>query len=119
MKRGLAVFQFLNFEPEMIEYNRFYTPKIFKKDDEKYIFMKHFEYGKIKTRVDFLIMQLDQNDSLKNFFNNSSFFCTLRKNIFLKMACNAGFKNIELLGPDGKEEFNKNKHISLYALLFS
>jgi len=119
MKGRLAVFQFLNFEPEMIEDNRFYTPKIFKKNDKKYIFIKHFEYGKSKTRVDFIIIQLEQNDNLENFFNNSSYLCTLRKNIFLKMAYNAGFKKIVLLGPGGKEEFDKNKHISLYALLFS
>jgi ubiquinone/menaquinone biosynthesis C-methylase UbiE len=119
IKSGLAIFQFLNFEPKMIEKNRFYTPKIFKKDDKKYIFMKHFEYGKVKTRADFLIMQLDKNDNLENFHNHSTYLCTLRKNIFLKMAYNAGFKNIELLSTGGEEEFDKNKHISLYALLFS
>jgi len=119
VKGGLAVFQFLNFEPKMMESNRFYEPKIFKKDDKKYIFMKHFEYSKVKTRADFLIIQLDKNDNLDNFFKHSSHLCTLRKNIFLKMAYNAGFKKIKLLGTGGKEEFDKNKHVSLYALLFS
>ena len=59
VKGGLAVFQFLNFEPKIIENNRFYAPKIFKKDDKKYIFIKHFEYGRVKTRADFLINSQD------------------------------------------------------------
>ncbi|MCL5072475.1 MAG: class I SAM-dependent methyltransferase, partial [Actinobacteria bacterium] len=89
---GLAIFQFLNFEPKIIEKNRFYPPKILSKDDKKYIFMKHFEFDKINTRADFLITQLSSEDKIENFFVNSSYFCTLRKNLFLKMAANAGFK---------------------------
>ncbi len=117
-KNGIAVFQFLNFEPKIIEKERFYQPKVIKKDEYKYIFLKHFEYGKVKTRADFLIIQLDNNDNLINFFNNSSFLCTLRKNLFLKMVYNAGFKKVEIFGPSGLEDFNKNKHISLLALLY-
>jgi len=116
---GLAIFQFLNFEPRIMEKNRFYTPKILEKDDKKYIFSKHFEFGKINTRADFLITQLSSDDKIENFFVNTSYFCTLRKNLFLKMAANSGFKKIELLGTDGSREFNKNTDMSLYALLFN
>ncbi len=115
---GLAIFQFLNFEPDIMEKNRYYRPKIFNMDDKKYLFLKHFEHGKIKTRVDFLITRLDLEDNIEDFYVNSSYLCTLRKKIFLKMAENSGFKKIELMGTDGKEEFNKNKHINLYALLY-
>ncbi len=117
VKGGLAIFQFLNFEPKIMEKNRYYCPKILSKDDKRYIFMKHFEFGKINTRADFLITQLSINDAIDNFFVHSSYFCTLRKNLFLKMAANSGFKKIELLGTDGLREFNKNTDISLYALL--
>jgi len=116
---GLAVFQFLNFEPKMMEKNRFYPPKILSKDDKKYIFMKHFEFGKINTRADFLITQLSSNEKIENFFVHTSYFCTLRKNLFLKMAANSGFKKIELLGTGGSGEFNKNTDISLYALMYN
>ena len=114
---GLAIFQFLNFEPKIMEKNRYYVPKILSKDDKKYIFMKHFEFGKINTRADFLITQLSSDDKIENFFVHTSNFCTLRKNLFLKMAANSGFKKIELLGTDGLGEFNKNTDISLYALM--
>ena len=114
---GLAIFQFLNFEPKIMEKNKFYPPKILSKDDKKYIFMKHFEFGKINTRADFLITQLSSDDKIENFFVHTSNFCTLRKNLFLKMAANSGFKKIELLGTDGLGEFNKNTDISLYALM--
>jgi len=36
---GLALFQFLNFEPKIIEKERYYSPKTFKQDEFKY---KHF-----------------------------------------------------------------------------
>ena len=114
---GLAIFQFLNFEPKIMEKNRYYCPKILSKDDKKYIFMKHFEFGKINTRADFLITQLSSDDKIENFFVHTSYFCTLRKNLFLKMATNSGFKKIELLGTGGLGEFNKNTDISLYALM--
>jgi len=116
---GLAIFQFLNFEPKMMEKNRFYAPKILSKDDKKYIFMKHFEFGKINTRLDFLITQLSSEDKIENFFVNTSYLCTLRKNLLLKMAFNSGFKKVELLGTDGSEEFRKNTDISLYALMYN
>lgn len=116
---GLAIFQFLNFEPKVMEKNRYYYPKIFSKDDKKYIFMKHFEFGKINTRADFLITQLDSLDKIENFVVHTSYFCTLRKNLFLKMAVNSGFKKTELLGTGGSGEFNKNTDISLYALLYN
>jgi ubiquinone/menaquinone biosynthesis C-methylase UbiE len=114
---GLAIFQFLNFEPKIMEKNRYYCPKILNKDDKKYIFMKHFEFGKINTRADFLITQLSNDDKIENFFIHTSHFCTLRKKLFLKIAANSGFKKIELLGTDGLGEFNKNTDISLYAIM--
>ncbi|GAI11676.1 unnamed protein product, partial [marine sediment metagenome] len=33
-------------------------------------------------------------------------------------ASNCGFKKIELMGTDGREVFNRKKHVSLYALLY-
>ncbi len=116
---GLAIFQFLNFEPKIMEKNRYYYPKVFSKDAKKYIFMKHFEFGKINTRADFLITKLGSNDELENFSVHTSYFCTLRKNLFLKMAANSGFKKIELLGTSGLRKFDKNIDISLYALMYN
>ena len=116
---GIAIFQFLNFEPKIMEQNRFYAPRIFKKDDKKYIFLKHFESEKVKTRVDFMIIEMGPEDDILNFNSRSTFLCTLRKNLFLKMAYNSGFKKVELLSTGGTEEFDKNKHISLYALLYN
>jgi len=118
-KGGIAVFQFLNFEPQMIEKNRYYQPKSAKKDGSQYIFMKHFEYGKINTRADFIIIEIDREGNISNFYNRSSFFCTLRKDIFLKMAFNSGYKKVKLLSPGGEEDFDHKKHISLYALLYN
>ena len=119
VKGGLAVFQFLNFEPKIMEQNRFYSPRIFKKGSEKYIFLKHFESGKVKTRVDFMIIEMDSDDVILNFHSRSTLLCTLRQNLFLKMAHNSGFKKVELLGTGGAEEFDKNRHVSLYALLYN
>lgn len=114
---GLAIVQFLNFNSNVLEENRFYAPKVFKKDGKTYIFIKHFKYGKIKTRVDFIITVIYKN-KVEDFFVNSSYLCTLKVNLFLKMAKNSGFKRIELLGPGGKEVFNGKRDISLYALLY-
>lgn len=114
---GLAVAQFLNFNSNVMEKNRFYPPKVFKKDGKTYIFIKHFEYGKIKTRVDFIITVISDGKA-EDFFINSSFLCTLKINLFLKMAKNSGFRKIEFLGPGGKNVFNPKKDISLYALLY-
>ena len=114
---GLAVVQFLNFNSGVMDKNRFYPPKVFEKDGKTYIFIKHFECGKIKTRVDFIITVVDKN-KVKDFFVNSSFLCTLKVNLFLKMVKNSGFKKIELLGPGGKAIFDPKKDISLYALLY-
>jgi glycine/sarcosine N-methyltransferase len=119
VKCGLAIFQFLNFEPKIMEQNRFYAPRIFKKDGKKYIFLKHFEPGKVKTRVDFMIIEMDSDDAILNFNSRSTMLCTLRQNLFLKMAYNSGFKKVELLGTGGAEEFDKNRHVSLYALLYN
>ncbi|MBA7559338.1 class I SAM-dependent methyltransferase [Candidatus Atribacteria bacterium 1244-E10-H5-B2] len=113
---GLAIVQFLNFNPGVLEKNRFYNPKVFKKDGKTCIFIKHFEYGKIKTRVDFIITVIYKNKA-EDFFVNSYYLCTLKTNLFLKMAKNSGFKKIELLGPGGKGVFNGKRDISLYALL--
>ena len=119
VKGGLAVFQFLNFEPKIMEQNRFYAPRIFKKDGKKYIFLKHFESEKVKTRVDFMIIEMDSDDVILNFNSRSTLLCTLRQNLFLKMALNSGFKKVELLGTGGAEEFDKNRHASMYALLYN
>ncbi len=116
-KNGLAIFQFLNFNSDIIDGNRFYSPKVFVKDGKTYVFIKHFEYGKKKTRVDFIITALI-NDKAEDFFVNSSLLCTLKAGLFLKMAKNSGFKKIEFLGPGGKGPFDPKKHISLYALLY-
>jgi glycine/sarcosine N-methyltransferase len=113
---GLAVIQFLNFNSNVMEENRFYPPKMVKKDGRNYIFIKHFEYGKIKTRVDFIIT-VASRDKIEDFFVNSSSLCTLKTALFIKMATNAGFKSIEFLGPGGKRAFNRKKDISLYALI--
>ena len=115
---GLAIFQFINFEPKINGKNSYYQPKIFSKDNRKYIFMKHFEYGKLKTRADFIITVLDTHDKVENFYVNSSDFCTLRKKLFLKMAGNSGFKKTDLLSTEGNESFDSKKHISLHALLY-
>lgn len=115
-ENGLAIIQFLNFNSSVMEENRFYPPKMVKKDGRNYVFIKHFEYGKIKTRVDFIIT-VTCGDKIENFFVNSSRLCTLKTALFMKMAGNAGFKGIELLGPGGKRAFNKKKDISLYALM--
>lgn len=114
---GVAIIQFLNFNSNVMEKNRFYSPKVFEKDGKTYIVIKHFEYGKIETRVDFIITVISNNKS-EDFFINSSYLCTLKINIFLKMARNSGFKKIELLGPGGKEAFDSRKDISLLALLY-
>ncbi len=114
---GVALFQFLNFDRRMIEANTYYKPKSLKYKGKLYIFLKHFEYGKINTRADFLITELDPQGTVTDFWTNSSYFCTLKKNLFTKMAANSGYKDIKLLAPDGKEEFDHKKHISLYALL--
>ncbi len=114
---GMAIVQFLNFNSNVLKKNRFYTPKVFEKDDRTYIFIKHFEYGKIKTRVDFIITAVCKN-KVEDFFINSSYLCTLKVNLFLRMARNSGFKKIELMGPGGKEVFDGRKHVSLLALLY-
>jgi len=114
---GVALFQFLNYEPKVLAENRYYRPKVFSHDDKKYIFMKHFEYGKKKTTVDFIISVLDPEGKLEEFYVNTSKLCTLRKNIFLKMAKNCNYRDITLLGPGGIDVFDKDKDISLYALM--
>ena len=119
IKGGIALFQFLNFEPKMIKKERFYTPKTFIKDEFRYITMKHFEYGKVKTVADFIKIKIDSLGNIAGFENHTSYMCTLRKNMFLKMAKNSGFKKIELLSPGGNEEFDKRKHISLIAILYN
>jgi len=117
-KGGIALFQFLNFEPEVIGKKRFYEPKTFRKDGYNYITMKHFEYGKTRTIADFIRIQIDASGNIVDFSTHTSHMCTLRKNMFLKMAGNAGFKKVELLSPGGEEDFDKNKHLSLIAVLY-
>jgi len=113
---GLAIVQFLNFNSNVLEKNRFHNPKVFEKDGKTYIFIKYYEYGKVKTRVDFIITVIYKN-KVEDFFVNSSYLCTLKANLFLKMAKNSGFKRIELLGPGGRGVFNSKRDVSLYALL--
>ncbi|MBM3699358.1 MAG: class I SAM-dependent methyltransferase [Actinobacteria bacterium] len=116
---GLAIFQFLNFEPKIIEKERYYSPKTFAKDEFKYITLKHFQFGKIKTMADFIKIKIAPSGSIEDFQVSTSFMCTLRKSLFLKMAKNAGFKKIELFSPGGQENFDKNRHVSLNALLYN
>jgi len=114
---GLVVLQFLNFNRSVIDKNRFYKPKVFQKNNRTYIFIKHFEYGKIKTRVDFSVSVIYKN-KLEDFYVRSSSLCTLTTGLFLKMAKNSGFKRISFLGPGGEKAFNHKKDVSLYALLY-
>ena len=94
----------------------YYQPKVFEKDGSTFIFIKHFQYGRQKTRVDFIITELE-NNKVKDFYVNSTYLATLKTVVFKSMARNSGFKEIELLGPGGKIAFEPGKHISLYALL--
>jgi SAM-dependent methyltransferase len=114
--KGLAILQFLNFSSTIIEKNNYYPPKVFEKDGFTYIFIKHFQYGKKNTRVDFIITRLKDNKA-DDFFVNSTYLATLKVNMFKSMAVNAGFKKIKLIGAGGNEDFDPRKHISLYALL--
>lgn len=116
-KKGIAVFQFINFEKKVMEKNRYYAPKILLKNSKKYIFHRHFEYGKIKTKTDFLVTILNEKDEIEFFEANQSLMCTLKKRIFLKMAQNCGFKKIDFYGPDGKTPFDKDKHTNLFVIL--
>ena len=116
-KHGIAIFQFINFEQDMIEKNRYYQPKILHKNDKTYLFNRHFEYGKLKTRVDFTTTVLNDKNDIEVFDINTFMMCTLKTRIFQKMASNCGFKKIDYFGNDTKESFNKSKHISLFAVL--
>ncbi|MDD5659269.1 MAG: class I SAM-dependent methyltransferase [Actinomycetota bacterium] len=117
-KGGIAIFQFINFEQSMIEKNSYYQPKIIRRDDGRiYLLNRHFEYGKIKTRADFITTVLDSENDIEIFNVDTTMMCTLKIRIFQKMALNCGFKKIHYLGNDTKESFNKAKHISLFATL--
>jgi len=116
-KGGIAVFQFINFEKEMIEKNRYYEPKIIIKDKRTYIFNRHFEYDRLKTRADFITTVLDEKNSIETFDVNTSIMCTLKVRIFNKMALNSGFKKIIYFGNNTKDIFDKSKHLSLFAVL--
>jgi SAM-dependent methyltransferase len=115
-QNGIAVLQFLNFSSTVMDENNYYPPKVFEKDGFTYVFIKHFQYGKLKTRVDFVITWLD-GSRVDDFFVNSSYLATLKVNMFKSMAVNAGFKKMELIGTGGMERFDPKKHISLYAVL--
>ena len=108
--------QFLNFGSKIIDDNNYYQPKVFEKDGNIYIFIKHFQYGRQKTRVDFVITELESN-KVEDFYVNSSYLATLKVSAFRSMAKNSGFKNIELLVTGGKVRFEPKKHIRLYALM--
>ncbi|HAX18504.1 MAG TPA: hypothetical protein DCY00_07945 [Actinobacteria bacterium] len=116
-KNGIAIFQLINFEKSVLEKNRYYAPKILILDNKKYIFHRHFEYGKIKTRTDFLVTVLNSNNEIELFDVNQSLMCTLKKRVFLKIAQNSGFKKILFVGNDGKAPFDRENHISLFAIL--
>ena len=115
-KNGIVLLQFLNFSSKIIGENNYYQPKVFEKDGNTYIFIKHFQYGRQKTRVDFIITEL-KNNKVKDFFVNSTYLATLKVSIFKSMAKNSGFKRIELFGTGGNGIFEPKKHISLYVLL--
>ncbi len=116
-KGGTAIFQFINFEQDMVEKNRYYQPKILHKDNKIYLFNRHFEYGKIKTRVDFMTTVLNDKNGIEIFDINTFMMCTLKTRIFQKMALNSGFKKIDYFGNDTRESFNKAKHVGLFAIL--
>jgi ubiquinone/menaquinone biosynthesis C-methylase UbiE len=116
-KNGVAVFQFINYEKSVMEKNRYYSPKVLSVDNKNYIFFRHFEYGKIKTKTDFIVTILNEKSEVELFDINQSLMCTLKKRIFVKMAQNSGFKKMEFIGNDGKTPFDKEKHISLFAIL--
>lgn len=116
-KGGIAVFQFINFEKEMIEKNRYYEPKVIRKDYKTYIFNRHFEYDKLKTRVDFITTVLDEKSNIETFNIDTTIMCTLKIRIFNKMALNSGFKKINYFGNNTKDSFDKFKHLSLFAIL--
>ena len=116
-KGGIAVFQFINFEREMIEKNRYYEPKVMNKEGKTYIFNRHFEYDKLKTRADFITTVLDQGNNVETFDINTTLMCTLKIRIFNKMALNSGFKKINYFGNNTKDSFDKLKHLSLFAIL--
>ena len=116
-KGGIAVFQFINFEKEMIEKNRYYEPKIIFKDSKTYIFNRHFEYDKLKTRADFITTVLDDKNNIETFNVDTTIMCTLKIRIFNKMALNSGFKKINYIGNNTKDSFDKSKHLSLFAVL--
>ncbi len=115
-KNGTAVLQFLNFSSRIIDKNNYYPPKVFKKDGFTYVFIKHFQYGKKKTRLDLITTRLD-GDRVDDFFVSSSYLATLKVSMFKSMAVNSGFKKIELMGTGGTDSFDPGKHISLYAIL--
>ena len=116
-KEGAALFQFLNFNRSIIEKNSYYRPKVVRWEGKQYLFLKHFNYGRIKTKADFIIAGIGDGDKVEHFEINSSLMCTLKRSLFISMAKNAGYSDIELRGPSGKEGFNYQKDISLYALL--
>jgi glycine/sarcosine N-methyltransferase len=116
-KGGIAIFQFINFEKEMIEKNRYYEPKVLHKDYKTYIFNRHFEYDKLKTRVDFISTILDTKSDIETFNIDTTIMCTLKIRIFNKMALNSGFKKINYFGNNTKDNFDKLKHLSLFAIL--
>ncbi len=117
-REGVAIYQFLNFERRMLEKNRFYPPKIIKDGQDIYISHRHFQYGKLKTTADFLMTIMNEKNELQMFVVNTSSMATLKVNIFLKMAKNVGFKKIRLIGNNFTDEFDKKKHVSLYALMY-
>ncbi|MDZ7837911.1 MAG: hypothetical protein U5N58_08140 [Actinomycetota bacterium] len=55
---GVALFQFLNFNKSIIEENSYYQPKVVMEGQNQYVFLKHFEYGRVKTRADFIITEI-------------------------------------------------------------
>jgi glycine/sarcosine N-methyltransferase len=116
-KGGIAIFQFINFEKEMIEKNRYYEPKIIQKEGKIYVFNRHFEYDKLKTRVDFITTIIADKNNIEAFDVDTSIMCTLKVRIFSKMALNSGFKKINYFGNNTKDIFDKSKHLSLFAVL--
>lgn len=116
-KGGIAIFQFINFEKEMIEKNRYYEPKILHKESRTYIFNRHFEYDKLKTRVDFISTVLNDKNDIEAFNIDTTMMCTLKIRIFKKMVLNSGFKKNDYFGNNTKESFDKNRHVSLFAIL--
>jgi len=118
-KHGISIFQFINFEAEILEKNIYYCPKTLLRDSKLYLFQRHFQYGKLKTKADFITSVINSISEVESCDINTTVMCTLKVRIFEKMALNCGFKKVEIFGDDTVSKFKKNNDSSLFAVLYS